>query len=218
MAVRLISFFITFELAEPKIYLMENVNILSLPREAMFALFKYCDTIRFTCKRFYYWYDQWIVVDESRMYEYVENMSSSVYDWWRPEDKISHQLRTYSLIKLTGRKWDWNRTLANRRCIYMVSILLVVSDQLRANNLNYFSPDSSQYVLRYFIANLRYRIYESSAMVSYYILSAYPGIDFSAGVDRLYEIVSGKMEILRCTDANIYAYGRVKKIGVCGIT
>ncbi len=184
-------------------------KMISLPREAMFVVFDHCEdqTIRFACRRWYQWYDQWIVFDEERLSTNISCMCA--YMIGDSVTKKSVQDRMCSLITLAGTKWNWNREMVQNPG--MIYLLFSVSNQLRAKGLPGFVPDSSQHVIRFMSANGSLRETEV-----YDDLMVYPGIDMAAGVDRMVSMNSGTIEVLKCDGGRIGSLGAIDALGTCG--
>ncbi len=163
----------------------------ALPREAMFAIFEHCNVIRFTCKRWYEWYDQWLVFDEDRLSAEICKIQCVYCLAGAPEIPStaikSCKLRIYSLLARAGPKWDWNREMIKH--IGMIPILLKTSTTLQHNNLYHFVPDTAQTVMRCY-ANFR-----PTFEVTMKQLSCYPGVNPAVGRDRLDDLIAGTIVV-----------------------
>lgn len=131
-------------------------------------------------------YDQWLLFDPHRLSAYIWRIGR-MFDYGRRiVDSCQH--RVYCLIKRAS-WWDWNHEMIRNPDI--IPLLVDVSVQLRDEGLHHFIPDPLQLILRYAIQSVR----PSQIPTTFRKLFNYPGIDPTAGVDRLAEFDTGAITV-----------------------
>jgi hypothetical protein len=131
-------------------------------------------------------YDQWLLFCQGRMSAYVWRIVHlSACGGWIATSCLH---RVYCLIKRAS-WWDWNHEMIRNPDI--IPLLLDVSAQLREEGLHYFIPDPRQLVLRYAIQSVK----RSHELNTFRKLFNYPGIDPTAGFDRLAEFDTGVITV-----------------------